>query len=181
MRALGFAATVLFTLMFACFVWAADVDWKLYGSNSVQGASFCFYDAKGITRTSDRHLRVWVKCLLQKDLDGVDLKDELNKKIIERTAQKVVDGYIPPIAIVEDANFDQAMTVIQYEETANLGNVRDHAQFLYELNCSERMIRWLSSLVRDANGREGFSDEASDWKHVAPEGSAATLLKILCR
>ncbi len=46
-------------------------------------------------------------------------------------------GYIPPIALVEDMDYDQAIGVIQYEATANLSNIQPHARFFYELNCSE--------------------------------------------
>jgi hypothetical protein len=92
----------------------------------------------------------------------------------------VVEGYIPPITVVEDMDFDQAIGVIQYEEIANLSNIQSHAQFFYDLNCSERMMRRLSTQVR-VNGKERFSDKPSDWEHVRPQGSGARLLKILCR
>src|SRR5262245_9935589 len=89
-----------------------------------------------------------------------------------RVTNNGVDGYIPPIALVEDATYDQAVTVIQYEETAN-------SRIFYELNCSERMLRELSMYVR-ANGKEGFKNKPSDWKYVAPETNGARLLTILC-
>jgi hypothetical protein len=176
-------ATCIFGLMLAPLAWAADVDWKMYGTASVGGDTVCFYEAMGISRTADRHLRVWTKCLLQKDLDGVDLKSDLGRKIAESTARKMLLGrpvYVPPIATVEDADFDQALVVTQYEQTANFSNIQPYAQIFYELNCSERMRRELSIHIR-SNGKEDFSDKPSDWRYVPPEGSAATLLKILCR
>jgi hypothetical protein len=123
----------------------------------------------------------WAKCLLQKDLDSVDFDGDLGKKIVDSGAQKVIQGYIPPIALVEDMDYDQAIGVIQYEETANLSNIQPQARFFYELNCSERMMRRLSTYVRGSNGKEGFSDKPSNWEYVPPEGSGARLLKILCR
>lgn len=169
-----------FTLALAPWAWAADVDWKMYGMASFDdGVVVCFYDAKGVTRTADKHLRVWAKCLPQKDLDGVDIKGELGRKIVENAARKVIDKYIPPIAVVENIDFDQAMGVMQYEETANLSGVQSHARFFYELNCSERLIQRLSTYVR-INGKDGFDEKPSGWDHVPPEGSGATLLKILC-
>jgi len=168
-----------FALALAASARAADVDWKMYGSASIDGGVVCFYEGKGvITRPA---LRVWTKCLLQKDLDGVDPESELGKKIVENAAQKVVKRYIPPIALVEDMDLDQATDVIGLEETANLGNIQDHTRFFYELNCSERMIRRLSTYIRNVKGREAISDKPSDWEHVPPEGSGARLLKILCQ
>jgi hypothetical protein len=168
------------TLAPAPSAWAAGVDWKMYGTVSIDGGVVCFYEANGVVRAS-RTLHVWTKCLLQKDLDKIDLtkEDELGRKILNSTARKVIDGYIPPIALVEDATYDQAITVIQYEETAKLGYIEPHSQIFYELNCSERMLRELSLHVQ-ANGKEGFSNKPSDWKYVAPETNGARLLTILC-
>jgi hypothetical protein len=170
-----------FVLALTAFARAADVDWKMYGTASTFGGAVCFYEGNGVARTADTHMRVWTKCLLQKDLDSLDFKSELGKKVIENAARKVTDIYVPPIALVEDINFDQAMGVTTYEETANLSNIQPHARFFYELNCSERMMRELSIQVRDLNGKERFSDKPTDWKYVAPETNAARLLKILCR
>jgi hypothetical protein len=150
----------------------------MYGTASIEGGVVCFYESKGvITRPA---LRVWTKCLLQKDLDSMDPESELGKKIIENAAQKVVQGYIPPIAVVEDIDFDQATNVIGLEETANLSNIQPHSRFFYELNCSEQMMRRLSTRVR-IKGKDRFDDNPSGWEYVPPEGSGARLLKILCR
>jgi hypothetical protein len=165
-------------LALAASAWAADIDWKLYGSVSDMG-TVCFYDAKGVARTADRHIRVWTKCLSQKDLDSLDTESELGKKIIDNAVRKVMDHYVPPLALVEDVNFDQAMEVAGWEEAANLSNIQSQAQLFYELNCSERMMRRLSTYMR-IKGKDRFDEKPSSWDHVAPEGNGARLLKILC-
>src|ERR1700741_550392 len=72
------------TLTIASSAQAADVDWKTYGAvTGEEGDEVCFYEERGITRTSDGHVRVWTKCLLQKDLDSLDLKSDLGKKIVD--------------------------------------------------------------------------------------------------
>lgn len=104
-----------FALALTASAQAADVDWKMYGTASDMGV-VCFYDAKGVvTRPA---LRVWTKCLLQKDVDSVDVNSELGKKIVDSGARKLIEGYVPPIALVEDMDGDQAIGVIQHEETA---------------------------------------------------------------
>lgn len=160
--------------------WAADVDWKMYGSASINGDVICFYDAKGVARTADSNARVWTKCLSQKDLNSIDPDSELGKQIVESSAQKVIKGYVPPIVVVGDVNFDQITDVIPYEEAANLGHIQPHSSIFYEPNCSERMMRRLSTYIR-AKGKDRFDEKPSSWDHVAPEGNGARLLKILCR
>jgi hypothetical protein len=167
-----------FALALSTSALAADVDWKMYGTASIDGGVVCFYESKSVVT---RPARVWAKCLLQKDLDSMDFESELGKKIVESAARKARKGYIPQIALIEDIDFDQGLGVIQYEETANLSNIQAHSQFFYKLNCSERMMRRLSTYIRKLNGKEGFSDKPSDWEYVPPEGSGARLLKILCR
>jgi len=172
-------AACAFGLTLISLAQAADVDWKMYGIASVEGGSVCFYDANGVTRTPAKYVRVWTKCLLQKDLDSVDIKRDFDGRILEKAARKWVSQYVPPIAIVEDLNSEQAIDVIRYEETVKVSDIQPHARFFYELNCPERMIRNLSTYVR-ANGKEGFNEKPSNWQHVPPEGTGATLLKILC-
>ena len=107
---------------------AADVDWKMYGTASIDGGGVvCFYEGKGVVARAPSILRVWTKCLLQRDLDNIDLESELGKKIVESAARKANQGYIPPIKVVEDMDFDQAIGVIGYEETANVSNIQSHA------------------------------------------------------
>ena len=104
---------------------------------------------------------------------------ELAAEIIENAARKVLKGYIPPIAIVEDTNFDQATAIIEYEETANIGNLKTNAQFLYELDCPDRKIRRLSIHVR-VGGKDVFDEKQSDWEYTPPETNGARLLTMLC-
>ena len=158
---------------------AADVDWKLYGGTSGAGPSFCFYEANSVVHSPGGYIRAWTKCLAQKDLESVDMDSEVGKRIVDNAARKLSAMYVPPIAIVQDMDFNQAVVVIQYEETANLSNIEPQAQIFGELNCSERMMRRLSTSIH-ANGQSGSQNTPSEWEYVAPEGNGATLLKILC-
>jgi hypothetical protein len=176
-------AALIGALALPVVAFATNVDWKLCGTASaVDGGTACFYDAMTVTHKADGHMRVWTKCLLIKDLDGLDLGNgELGKKIADQAARRLLDKYFPPITSVEtDFSYDQLVAIIEYEQTANLGNIQPSARFFYEINCSERMIQRLSTYIR-SDGKEGFSDKPSKWDYIPPEGSAATLLKIVCR
>ena len=158
---------------------AADVDWKLYGGASVDGPSFCFYDANSVAHASAGYVRVWTKCLAQKDLDSFDFKSDLGIKIVDIAARKIKDGYVPPIIVIGQMDFKQIPEIVGYEEVADLGAVEPQASIFDEVNCPERMMRTLSVSMH-ANGQRGFKNKPGDWEYVPPEGNGATLLKILC-
>jgi hypothetical protein len=140
-------------------------------------SGFCFFDAKSVIQESAGQLRVWTKCLDQKDFGGV----KLDKTTVEKAAQKLVSGYVPPIVIIGVMKFDQIIDVVTAEETANLGNIEPKARILLEFNCVEQKERMLSTYIRTNNGQVGFLNKPSDWHYIAPETNVAYLQKILCR
>jgi len=159
---------------------ALDVDWKVYGWASVDGDSACFYDATGIVRRSDGHIRVWAKCLLLRDMESIN-KGDLNKRITENSAQKVARYYVPPITLVDERiDSDRSIDITVLEEIANLSNIEPVAKIFYEINCSEGMLQELSISFR-SNGKNGSRNKPGDWKYIPPESNGARLQKINCR
>jgi hypothetical protein len=153
---------------------APSVDWKAYGGAKIDGQSVCFYDANGVVRITDGYPRAWTKCLPQKDMD-----DEFNDAIKDATAGKVVASYIPPIASVETLTYEQVLDVMRYEATADLTNIEPTMRIFYELDCHGRMLRELSTYIRE-HGKEGFDETPKAWKYIAPETNGARLLQMLC-
>ena len=159
------------------FAEASNVDWKFYGGADLVGAvagehSICFYDENGVDRRSDGHIRVWVKCLPQKDLDAFDMEQARNKSILEETGRRVASYYVPPVGRLEDLNQGQALTITGYEVIADMGDIKPQAQIFYELNCSERMLRELSMHI-ESGGKSGSFDKPRDWRYVPPETVSA--------
>jgi hypothetical protein len=163
---------------------AADVDWKAHGSahdNNGQGET-CFFEAKGINRTPDRHIRVWTKCLFQKDIDNIDPDSDLGRRIVESATRKALNGYVPPLVVFNEVDFDRDRIVqlIMYEEAANISGIEPHPSIFLELDCSQKMERALS--VRAViNGQYRSDDRPGNWRYIPPEGNGARLVKILCR
>src|SRR5262245_49773920 len=118
---------------------AADVDWKVFGGASVAGSEICFYDAKGVVRMRRGLVRVWTKCLSQQDLEKVDVQHDFKGRIAASAARKRDNGYVPPIALIEDGI--DFTVVTGYEETANIAPIQPRATIFYELNCARRMLR----------------------------------------
>jgi hypothetical protein len=175
---LGFCSAVLIDSV--GLAQAPNVDWKFYGGALLgKGDEYCFYDAKGVAAASNGYIRVWTKCLSRKSINAIDIEKQFDGKILEATAEKVAHYYVPPIAKVDKIDTDQAMTIIQYEQTANIGNIQPRSRIFYELDCSGQMLRELSIYI-EQDGKVGTRDKPSDWKHVPPEGNGASLLKILC-
>jgi hypothetical protein len=146
------------TLTFAALAQASEVDWKVYGWPSTDdGDTVCFYEAIGVTQTPDRHLRVWTKCLLRKDIDGIDNNSDVGRKIVDNAARKMHEKYIPPIALLKESiDYDTAIIIMYDEEAANVSGIKPHAQFFYELDCSKKMARRLDTYIV-LNGKTGFS------------------------
>jgi hypothetical protein len=179
MKTLAMSSSAILMLLSPSLAQPSSVDWKLYGGASVDGRSWCFYDAAGVTRRTDGNIRVWTKCLLEKDLDSIDVEHEFNGAILKKTAQKVARYYIPEFATIVPLDADRGMIVIKYEETANIAYIQPASQIFYELNCSERMMREMSISLR-IKGQYSSTDKPAAWKYISPEGNGANLLKLLC-
>jgi hypothetical protein len=182
---LAIAALALVALPTDALPQEPNVDWKLYGGIGppVDQPGYCFYEAKGIVHQPDTHIRVWTKCLLQKELDGVDIQKDYGGAILDNAARKIASYYIPPIALVEqNVDVKQAVVITQYEETADIAVIKPIGSILYELNCSDRMLRELSLSFRakGKNSRDQSHDQPLSWRYIPPEGNAATLRQILC-
>jgi hypothetical protein len=162
------------------FAFAQDVDWKMYGFADLGVQSVCFFDAKNVGQTNDGHIRVWTKCLPEKDLDDVDEKSDRVHKLADRSADKIANGYVPPIVVIGRLAFDKVRVVTAYEETADLGDIGPNERMLTEFNCSEKKQRRLSIWTK-INSEMVNDNKPGTWEYVAPETNVAYLQRILCR
>ena len=175
------AITAVITL-FATFASAqtANVDWKYYGRAVVSGKTgkielTCFYDANTVDHPTSGHVRVWTKCIDEKDMSNFDYNSDLGKKIIKATAQKMEDNYVPPYALIDDVSVDVMLILVGSEQIANLSYIQPVSRMFYELNCPEKMYRELNISMLS-----GSEDTPSIWKYTPPEGNGAILNKLLC-
>jgi len=177
--ALRFGSLLAALLAATTFAFAQDVDWKLYGWADVGVISACFFDAKSVTQTNDGHVRVRTECLPQNDLDKVDKKSDRDRKVTDRSAEKIVKGYVPPVIVIGRFEFDKITGVTAYEETADLGDISPNARMLTEFNCSDKMQRTLSVWTK-INGEMADDKKPGAWEYVSPETNEAYLQRILC-
>jgi MoxR-like ATPase len=69
-----------------------DVDWKYFGVSSHREQLLLFYDAGGMERTPDGHIRVWTKGLSLKSVNRVVNAKKLPEALLDRVASKVAAG-----------------------------------------------------------------------------------------
>jgi hypothetical protein len=163
--AMRIAITVVITL-FATFASAqtTNVDWKYYGRAVVSGKTgkielTCFYDASSIDHPTSGHVRVWTKCIDEKDMSNFDYNSDLGKKIIKATAQKMEDYYVPPYALIDDVSVDVMLILVGSEQIANLSYIQPVSRMFYELNCPEKMYRELNiSMLMVARTHQAFGN-----------------------
>jgi hypothetical protein len=172
----------LFVSMTDVHAQAVGVDWKLYGFATIKtsGPSECFFDSKGATNGPDHHVRVWTKCLSQKDIDDLDSQKESVDKVMKNTAEKMERGYVPPLAQVRHINVNEMMVIIALEETANISSIQPQSRIFYELDCGGQMLRELSIDIQ-VQGKSARINLPREWQYAAPETNGAALLKILCQ
>ena len=161
---------------------SADVDWKMFGGASLENRnSICFFDSKGVNKMANGQIQVWTKCLPQSEIDTIDTTIGNGKKAIEETATKIMNGYAPPMAIIDShLDYDQIMGVITYEQFANSDLVKPESRILYQFDCDGRRLRELSILI-EIDGKSGSIQEPRDWKYISPETNANRLFVLICR
>jgi hypothetical protein len=169
---------------------ASDVDWTYFGSLTASGEeTSCFFDLNGSVEAPDRHIKVWVKCLRTKAIEGVDIEKDFGGKIKADTLKKLRDGYIPPYSLPKgdeprqdaEKGVAQSIGIAIEEKIAVVSDIKPAIRIFYELDCSKKLLRELNIAVFDVDGRiRSSKDSANEWKYVPPETAAASLQKFLC-
>jgi hypothetical protein len=164
----------------------SGADWQMYGTGSfastglvdkAHGDTVLFFDAAGAVRRSDGHIEVWMKALPLTELRAQPAGEQMTKRFIDFSKQKLTGGYVPPLSTVVELDAEQRAFVMLNEAAANLADIKPTVQILFELDCTNRVLRALSMHLRN----HPSDDTASEWQHSPPETPGATLIKILCK
>ena len=148
---------------------SSSADWKFFGTVTLDGENQCFYDVGTIARGEDGNVRVWTECVLQTDLDAVDIKG----KALNSASEKLAAGYVPPVGRATRLTGNQIVTITGYEQTVALSDIQPRVRILYEFDCNERRSRQ----VGDGTAAD---QKPSEWHQVLPTGNGATLLSLVC-
>jgi hypothetical protein len=173
---------ILVLLLFASAAYAqsGDADWQMYGKSSLDKAhdgEILFFDAAGILRRRDGHIEVWTKALPVTELRGQPANEQMTKTFIDFSKRKVANGYVPPLTAIDGLDAQESSFVMMYEAAANLADIKPTVQILFELDCTNRVMRSLSVHARNYLP----DDTASEWQHEPPGTTGALLIKLLCK
>jgi hypothetical protein len=179
----GLVAMLALAGISGAYAQTGDSDWKLYSAADFGkrgGKVALFFDAAGVIRSDNGHVKVWTKGLPRKALDRAENPaSSTAKSILAFAAQRLAHGYQPPFSSVIELDQNALIGITADEATANLAGIEPTTQFLYELDCTNRLVRELSiHLLLD--GKIQNQETPSEWQHVPPETAVATLLTLLC-
>ncbi len=139
-----------------------------------------FYDDETVEHLSNGNVRVWVKSI--KDSEFKKAGEKNNKKIIAASREKLVKGYIPPYAFVENTTtYDESIEIISWEEIANLPTIKPFVKIMFEINCKDKISRTLSTIIFNKDNSTESISEPGKWDYISPESTGETLTKILCK
>jgi len=180
MQSKSLLGIILFVMMCAVpDVWGAD--WRYCGGTPTSTGKYdvTFYDTETVRYSSNGNAQVWVKAIKDTELERVMGKRE--KVIVEASAKKVAAGYIPPYCLVnKKADYNASIDIISWEEVANNDEGKHRAMFLFEINCTNKMVRYLSGHVYD--GSKIISNyDPGKWDYIVPDSTGENLSKILCK
>jgi len=166
--------------LFANHVWAAD--WKYFGGTVLPKSEtvIAYYDAESIEYLSNGNIRVWTKAVNPSEVTKILEK----KEVIKKSAQKLAQGYFPPYVLLNPypkTSYNSNIDIIAWEEAANHYEIKPKARILFEINCNEKMIRTLSTILyKNDGGVTNGSNDPDKWSYISPETNAETIKNIVC-
>jgi len=179
-RRLLMAITVIMAFG-AVELWGAD--WKFFGGSAKPKVDqiFVFFDNEGIEYLPNGNVRLWTKVVIASEVWKIAEK----KEVIEKAADKFASGYSPPYLLSKPnpaPSLDDIVAIIASEEAANHSGIKPKGRLLFEINCKEKMSRYLSGTSFRADGSaESSTRTPQEWEYISPETNFDTLRKILCK
>jgi hypothetical protein len=160
---------------------AQGAEWKFYGEGDLSkgDAVIAYYDVVSIKRLSDGSVRAWTQCISHAEVERIVNLEEVAKK----AARKIKDGYVPPYILSNpkpEPGYDVNMRIIGWEAAGNYDVIKPKLKVFYELDCTAKKIRILSTINYKNEGGTETSSDLEKWIRIGPESNSESLYKILC-
>ncbi len=163
---------------------ALRANWKYAGESSpgIEGEkTLAFYDSENIEYLADGNVKVWVK-----NVDASEIEETVSgdQSILKKAGDKAAQSYYPPYFLANPDSSESAdsyIAMIAWEEAANRATAKPRAKRLYELNCGERKILTISTILYKSDGTTSYSSDFDRWSPLIPDSTGDALRKILCR
>lgn len=163
---------------------ALRANWKYAGaalSENGNGHALAFYDAENVQYLANGDVQVWVKAVDASEIDRLIAKD---KEIMTRAAEQTSKSYYPSYILSDpdpSASADAYIEMILWEEAANHADAKPRSKRLYEINCRERKILTISTILYRRDGTTTYTSDFDRWAPIIPDSTGDTLRKMLCR
>ena len=170
----------MFLILGLSCIESSGADWKFIGGSVLQKSEkvIAYYDVESVESLSNGNVRAWTKAVSISEVERVSNL----KEVIEKSAEKVAHGYYPPYVLLNPkTKYDDYINIIGWEEAANYDGIKPQLRTLLEVNCKEKMLRDLSTIVYKKNGMTASNSNIGKWDYISPETNSETLLKILCK
>lgn len=158
-------------------------DWKLVGvaKTPLGEPATCFYDQTSLDRSAGNHLKAWIECLADGDMDAIGKTAE--KTLVNKAAEKIVRGYVPPYVKAnmpdsQKAAFEFVSSSTFSELVADEASIEPSLRMFIELDCAGKAIRLLNAEA-PKQSMTGTS-QIGDWEPVPPDSTAQNLGRIAC-
>jgi hypothetical protein len=161
-----------------------QANWKYTGDTSREKGverTFSFYDADNIEYLADGNVKVWVKNVDASEIEEIVSSD---KSILKKAGDKAAQSYYPPYFLASPDSSESAdsyIAMIAWEEAANRAAAKPRTRCLYEVNCGERKILTISTILYKSDGTTTYSSDFDRWSPIIPDSTGEALQKILCR
>jgi hypothetical protein len=154
-------------------------EWKLIGFSEKHKtrSDMIFYDSSSVEILENGILRLWIKDIAASTVK----KSENDSDIINKSAEKIAEGYVPPCMKANTSKFGDANAheIILFETIANLRRTQPNTMMQIEIDMRNKIFRTLLIRVYKPNGTILTSPPETDWNKIAPGSNFETLCKIL--
>jgi len=155
---------------------AADApNWTLFGWTEDTSQFFAMGD---VERLPNGNLQVWTKGLSVEQVNSAVDRAAKSKDDRGRMVWATIVAE-PAISQVKHLNQDELFNAAIEEDVANHSDLQPVTRVLYEVDCSNKLMRALSVYARK-NGKSEVSNHPGEWMHIPPETNAANLHALLC-
>jgi hypothetical protein len=153
--------------------------WRLIGFSEKhkKRSDMIFYDSSSVEILENGILRLWIKDVAASTVK----KSENDSDIVNKSAKKIAEGYVPPCMKANTSKFGDADTheIILFETTANLRRTQPSTMMQTEVDMRNLLFRTLLIRVCKPNGTIETGPHGVDWNKIAPGSNFETLYKIL--
>lgn len=164
-------------------------DWQYAGAskNGNNKDEDLFYDAEKVL-VSNNTVKFWIKTIEHSKI--INLVNSASKEVVETSATKLVNGYIPKIMqtsfykknLKNKNEYEMLLTnIVAYEYFANNSKLPNRAVVYYELDCKNKTLKPLTINTFDKNDNLVSSTSSHQVTDISPDSTGESWNEMFCK